>query len=107
MSPVQAQLLSHPRTLLGAARMTLERVEGALGQHEKAHAACRLGYHEDACRLWEVLACANDADALYQLGRMAELGLGEPHDALRARTLFLRAAQAGHAGAAARLDEKA
>lgn len=102
MNPAQA--VPHPCTLLGAARMMLERADGAQGQRLKAHAACRLGYHLQARRLWEGLACAGDADALYQLGQLAELGLGEPSDAVRARALYRRAAQAGHAQAAARLE---
>lgn len=34
----------HPRTLLGAARLMLLRVDGAEGQRQKAHAARMLGY---------------------------------------------------------------
>lgn len=102
MSPVQP--LPHPCTLLGAARVTLQPMDGAHGQRLQAHAACRLGYHAQARRLWEGLARCGDADALYQLGRMAELGLGEPCDAGRARLLYWRAAQAGHEGAALSLQ---
>ncbi|QIL82586.1 SEL1-like repeat protein [Diaphorobacter sp. HDW4A] len=104
MSPVQAQNLPHPRTLLGAARMTLEQLEGTQGQHLKAYAACRLGYHVEARDLWERLAFDDDADALFELGRMAELGLGEPCDARRACTLYQRAAQLGHNAAKSRLS---
>ncbi|MHA7601970.1 hypothetical protein ACX12L_18750 [Alicycliphilus sp. T452] len=100
MNPAPPQ---HPCTLLGAARMALAPVDDTRGMRLKAHAACRLGYHRDARRLWESMARAGDADALYQLGQMAEQGLGEPPDGRRARALYQRAAQAGHAAAAARL----
>ena len=104
MSPVYAQHLPHPRTLLGAARMTLEPLEGPNGQHFKAYAARRMGYHDEARDLWEGLADEGDADALFELARMAELGLGEPCDARRACTLYQRAAQLGHHAAKTRLS---
>ena len=99
MSP--GQDFPHPCTLLGAARLMLAGAD----LHLKAQAASRLGYHLQARRLWEGLAGAGDADAMYQLAQMAELGLGGPSDALQARTLYLRAAQAGHERAAARLEQ--
>lgn len=92
MSTNTAQQLQHPRTLLGAARMTLTQPEGREGLHLKAHAACRLGYHEEARNLWQRLACDDDAAALHQLGRMAEVGLGEPCDLQKASAFYLRAA---------------
>ena len=106
MSPVLDGQLPHPRTLLGAARVSLQSMndDGPEGRHLKAYAAYRLGYHHEARRLWERLANDDDADALYQLGCMAELGLGEPCDVLRSRSLFMRAAELGHASAMNRMQ---
>lgn len=106
MSPVLAGQLPHPRTLLGAARVSLQNLngDGPEGLHLKAHAARRLGYHHEARSLWERLASDDDADALYQLGCMAELGLGESCDVVRARSLFMRAAELGHTGAMNRMQ---
>ena len=92
MTALLAQQRPHPRTLLGAARMTLVRAEGSQDRHLKAHAACWLGYHAEARSLWEKMACTDDAESLYQLGRMADMGLGEPRDAARAQAFYLRAA---------------
>jgi hypothetical protein len=76
MNPAAAPV--YPSTLLGAARAVLASADGIPGQRLKAHAALRLGYHQQARGIWEMLARDGDAEALYQLGRMAELGLGEP-----------------------------
>jgi hypothetical protein len=71
----------YPSTLLGAARAVLASADGVPGQHLKAHAALRLGYFQQARSIWEALARGGDAEALYQLGRMAaEPGLGEPRE---------------------------
>ena len=104
-SRFNAAVLPHPRTLLGAARMmTLAYPQDDVQcLHLKAQAACRLGYHQKARELWEQLACDDDADALYQLGLLAELGLGEDRDTVRAQAFFLRAMQIGHAAAMYRL----
>ncbi len=96
-----APQFAHPCTVLGAARMMLTHVDGT--QHLKAHAALRLGYREEARRLWQGLALAGDTDALYQLARMAELGLSEPCDAELTRLLCRRAAQAACADATEKL----
>ena len=92
MTSLRSQPAPHPRTLLGAARMTLAPAEGLESLHLKATAACWLGYHAEARSLWEKMACTDDAESLYQLGRMADMGLGEPRDAARAQAFYLRAA---------------
>lgn len=75
MSPAAPPV--YPSTLLGAARAVLASADGIPGQHLKAHAAWKLGYHQQARGIWEALARSGDAEALYQLGRMAaEPGLG-------------------------------
>ena len=92
----QAQITQHPRTLLGAAWMTVANADGPHAQHLKAQAACTLGYHQQARTLWQGLADEGDSAAWFELACMAEWGLGETADMQRAQTLFLRAAELGH-----------
>lgn len=103
MTPALVQPhLPHPRTLLGAARVTLEQAEGRHGQHLQARAAMRLGYVREARAMWERMAREDDAQAWFELGRLAQSGLGERADAAQARHCFAHAARLGHAEAASR-----
>ena len=86
MTALRSQPAPHPRTLLGAARMTLAPTEGLESLHLKATAACWLGYHAYARSLWEKLAHAGDAEAMCQLEHLAAIGLAEPRSASRAQT---------------------
>lgn len=86
MTSLRSQPAPHPRTLLGAARMTLAPAEGLESLHLKANAACWLGYHAYARSLWEKLAHAGDAEAMCRLEHLAAMGLAEPRSASRAQT---------------------
>jgi uncharacterized protein len=65
----------------------------AAGVHEGVEALAKRDFAE-ARRQFE--AAQSDPEGLYQLGRMALAGLGEPADPGRAYALFERASQAGH-----------
>ncbi len=80
-----AAAMQHPRTLLGAAYLALAPARDAPGLRLKAEAACALGYYSQARRLWETMARAGDAEALRQLARLAERGLGEEEGGSRTR----------------------
>ncbi len=64
----------HPRTLLGAARVTLQPAADVRGRHLQAQAACLLGDYERARCLWEALAQDGDRQALARLAELARRG---------------------------------
>lgn len=109
--------MAHPRTLLGAALAVLSSVGGAqddhprdwLGNpamgHYKAYAEFRMARYAEARQVWAILAEAGNSEALFNLGILAEEGLGEPRNPTRAEALYSRAAQAGHFKARHRLAE--
>lgn len=61
----------HPRTLLGAAWAMLQPAHDASELRLHAQAACLLGDHQRAHRLWELLAQGGDGEARQ---RLAQLG---------------------------------
>ncbi|MBS0467411.1 MAG: hypothetical protein JSS31_01925 [Proteobacteria bacterium] len=61
----------HPRTVLGAAWAMLQPAADASELRLHAQAACLLGDHQRARRLWELLAQRGDGEAQQ---RLAQLG---------------------------------
>jgi TPR repeat protein len=66
----------------------------AMGNY-KAYAEYKMGHYDTARHVWEVLAGRGNPDALFNLGNLAEDGLGEPKDLTKAEQLYLAAASAG------------
>lgn len=66
----------------------------AMGNY-KAYAEFKMANYESARQVWEVLAGIGNADALFNLGILAEDGLGEPKDMARAEAFYVSAANAG------------
>lgn len=66
----------------------------AMGNY-KAYAEFKMARYAEARHIWEVLAGLGNADALFNLGVLAEDGLGEPADLGKAEALYLAAANAG------------
>jgi TPR repeat protein len=99
--------MTHPRTLLGAALALLSNVgeardtcrgdwlgDPAMG-HYKAYAEFKMARYAEAREVWATLAEAGDGEALFNLGILAEEGLGEPRNPGKAEGLYIRAARAG------------
>lgn len=105
----------HPRTLLGAALVVLTSVSQAQDSHRgdwlrnpamgnyKAYAEFKMAHYAEAREVWETLAEVGNGDALFNLGILAEDGLGEPSNMKKAETLYTSAAQAGNFKAQYRL----
>lgn len=66
----------------------------AMGNY-KAYAEFKMANYETARQIWETLAGLGNPDALFNLGILAEDGLGEPKDAKKALALYEAAANAG------------
>lgn len=66
----------------------------AMGNY-KAYAEFKMANYESAREVWEVLAGLGNPDALFNLGILAEDGLGEAQDMKKALALYEAAANAG------------
>lgn len=66
----------------------------AMGNY-KAYAEFKMAKYESARTIWEVLANRGNPDALFNLGILAEDGLGEARDMKKAEALYVAAANAG------------
>jgi uncharacterized protein len=66
----------------------------AMGNY-KAYAEFKMANYASARHIWEVLAGLGNADALFNLGVLAEDGLGEEKDMRKAEALYVAAANAG------------
>lgn len=66
----------------------------AMGNY-KAYAEFKMAHYAEARHIWEVLAGLGNPDALFNLGVLAEDGLGEPANLQKAEALYLAAANAG------------
>lgn len=66
----------------------------AMGNY-KAYAEFKMAHYDAARYIWEVLAGLGNPDALFNLGVLAEDGLGEPKDMKKAEALYVAAANAG------------
>ncbi len=66
----------------------------AMGNY-KAYAEFKMAHYDAARHIWEVLAGLGNPDALFNLGILAEDGLGEPRDLTKAESLYVAAANAG------------
>ena len=74
----------------------------AMGNY-KAYAEFKMGRYALARDVWETLAGIGNGDALFNLGILAEDGLGEPRNMPKAEGLYTSAAQAGNFKAQYRL----
>ncbi|WP_084181346.1 tetratricopeptide repeat protein [Polaromonas glacialis] len=74
----------------------------AMGNY-KAYAEFKMAHYAAAREVWETLAGIGNGDALFNLGILAEDGLGEPKNMPKAETLYTSAAQAGNFKARYRL----
>lgn len=66
----------------------------AMGNY-KAYAEFKMANYDSARHIWEVLAGLGNPDALFNLGILAEDGLGEARDLKKAEALYVAAANAG------------
>lgn len=64
----------------------------AMGNY-KAYAEFKMAHYSTAREVWETLAEVGNGDALFNLGVLAEDGLGEVRDLAKAETLYASAAQ--------------
>lgn len=69
----------------------------------KGYAEFKMAHYADAKRIWRALAERGNGEAWFNLGILAEDGLGEAQDAHRARLMYEQGAQAGSRNAALRL----
>jgi uncharacterized protein len=74
----------------------------AMGNY-KAYAEFKMAHYGAAREVWETLAGIGNGDALFNLGILAEDGLGEPRSMSKAEALYTSAAQAGNFKARYRL----
>jgi uncharacterized protein len=66
----------------------------AMGNY-KAYAEFKMAHYDSAREIWETLAGLGNPDALFNLGVLAEDGLGEAKDQKKALALYETAANAG------------
>lgn len=66
----------------------------AMGNY-KAYAEFKMANYDTARHIWETLAGLGNPDALFNLGILAEDGLGEQRDLKKAESLYVAAANAG------------
>jgi TPR repeat protein len=74
----------------------------AMGNY-KAYAEFKMTHYAKAREVWETLAEVGNGDALFNLGIMAEDGLGEPRDLTKAEALYTSAANSNNFKAQYRL----
>lgn len=67
----------------------------AMGNY-KAYAEFKMGHYREARTVWETLAEVGNGDALFNLGVLAEDGLGETRDMVKAEALYVSASVAGN-----------
>ena len=66
----------------------------AMGNY-KAYAEFKMAHYESARHIWQTLAGLGNPDALFNLGILAEDGLGQPRDMEKAEAFYLAGANAG------------
>lgn len=69
----------------------------------KGYAEFKMAHYTDAKRIWTALAERGNGEAWFNLGILAEDGLGEPQNPHEARRLYENGAQAGSRNSALRL----
>lgn len=74
----------------------------AMGNY-KAYAEFKMTHYANAREVWETLAEVGNGDALFNLGVMAEDGLGEPRNIAKAEALYVSAANGNNFKAQYRL----
>jgi TPR repeat protein len=74
----------------------------AMGNY-KAYAEFKMAHYDFAREVWQTLAEIGNGDALFNLGILAEDGLGEPRDLAKAEALYTSAANADNFKAQYRL----
>jgi TPR repeat protein len=80
-----------------------DRIRDAAMASYKAYAEFKTAHYAAARHVWEDLAKRGNADALFNLGILAEDGLGEPKDMTKAESLYAAAADSGNFKAQYRL----
>lgn len=89
------------------AAVTDEDIEDALRNPTlgvyKGYAEFKMGRYDDARRVWEALAARGNSEAYFNLGILAEDGLGVPQDMQQALALYESAARGGSRAAQYRL----
>ncbi len=76
-------------------RTESDRNRDATIDNYKAYAEFKVGQYDAARHVWEGWAGRGNADALLNLGTLAEDGLGEPKDMTKAESLYAAAADSG------------
>lgn len=61
----------------------------------EAYAAFKMANYEEARQTWEKLASDGNSESLFNLGVLAEDGLGEPPNIMKAESLYIASANAG------------
>lgn len=74
----------------------------AMGNY-KAYAEFKMAHYDYARKVWQTLAEVGNGDALFNLGILAEDGLGEPKNMVKAEALYASAANASNFKAQYRL----
>jgi TPR repeat protein len=74
----------------------------AMGNY-KAYAEFKMAHYDFAREVWQTLAEVGNGDALFNLGVLAEDGLGEPKNLTKAEALYTGAANSGNFKAQYRL----
>ncbi|HET9701303.1 MAG TPA: tetratricopeptide repeat protein [Burkholderiales bacterium] len=104
---VSLLLLACMPALPAGAAVTDEDIEDALRNPAlglyKGYAEFKMGRYADARRVWEALAAKGNGEAYFNLGILAEDGLGTPQDMQQALRLYEQAARGGSRAAQYRL----
>ncbi|KAB2968319.1 tetratricopeptide repeat protein [Zoogloea sp.] len=98
-------ILAAPMThaeLLGGDELADVIRKPAIGLY-KGYAEFKMAHYAEAHQIWTALAERGMGEAWFNLGILAEDGLGEPRDAMEARRRYEQAALAGSRNAALRL----
>lgn len=99
MKRIQLALVAWTSLTVSLTSCTDPPADGAPFDHRDAQAEQDRGNHDEAARMWRVLAEQGDVEAQFSLGVSYHLGTGVRRDNTAAREWFLKAANQGHATA--------